>query len=110
MKTLFAEVRRRNTGVLQPGVVPQRLAVGIEQLAEFGLAGRRFAEQTAVADLLDVTGLQVDLDREAVFQLVELVRVQRCARVVLGERLLRGEMIQALPSPRRLRFLAKPSG
>ena len=63
--------------------------MGIEQLAKFSLARRRFAEQTAIADLFDVARFEVDLDREAVFQLVELVGVQRGAGVVLGKGLLR---------------------
>ena len=39
-ETLFAEVRVVILGVLQFGVVPQRLAVGLEQLAELGLTSR----------------------------------------------------------------------
>ena len=89
-ETLFAEVRVVVLGVLQLGVVSQRLTMGIEQLAKLGLARWRFTEQTAVANLFDVARFKVDLNREAVFQLVELVGVQRGARVIFRQRLLRG--------------------
>ncbi len=39
-ETLFAEVGIVILGVLQLGVVPQRLAMGLEQLAELSLASR----------------------------------------------------------------------
>ena len=68
----------------------QRLAVLVEQLAELVFARGRFAQQAAVADLFDVARFQVDLDGEAVLQLVQLGRVERGARVVLGQGLLGG--------------------
>jgi len=58
--------------VLQAGVVAQRLAVALEQLAQRLLALAGLAQQPAAADLADVVSLQVDLDREAVLELVQL--------------------------------------
>ena len=46
-------------GVRQLGVLAQRLPVAVEQRARVGRAGRRFAEQAAIADLLDVARFQV---------------------------------------------------
>src|ERR1039458_4204167 len=62
-KARLAEVRVVVLGVLQLGVLPKRLALRIEELAECGLASRRLAKQAAVADLLDVARFEVDLDR-----------------------------------------------
>ena len=70
---LTAEVRLVVFGVLQLRFVPKCLAVGIEQLSKLLLARRGLPKQSAIADLLDVTGFEVDLDREAILELVELI-------------------------------------
>ena len=85
-----AEVGVVILSVLQLGVVAQPLAMGVEQRAQCRFPRGRFAQQAAVADLLDVAGFQFDLDREAVLELVELVRVQDRAGIILGEGLLGG--------------------
>jgi hypothetical protein len=74
---------------VQLGAVPQGLTVRIETPAELLLPGCGLAQQAAVADLPDVAGLKVHLDREAVLELEELRRVDDGTRVVLGQRLLR---------------------
>jgi len=50
-------------------VVAQGLPMPVEQRPEGRATDRRFAEQPAVADLLNVAGFQLDGDGEAVFEL-----------------------------------------
>src|SRR5690606_34266377 len=85
---LTAKVRLVIFGVLQLGVVPKCRAVGIEQLSKLLLARRGLRKQPAIANLLNVTGFEVDLDREAILEFVELIRIQGRPRIVLGQGLL----------------------
>jgi hypothetical protein len=50
-EALSAEIGVVILGVLQLGVVSQRLALGIKELPEFRFTRRRFAEQTPVASI-----------------------------------------------------------
>ncbi|MCY1179312.1 hypothetical protein D9M73_197060 [compost metagenome] len=61
----------------------------IEQCAQFVTSLRRLAKQPSVANFLDIIGFQVDINRKAVFELEQLRRVERGARIVLGQGLLR---------------------
>ena len=87
-KSLFAEVGIVVFGILKPGVVAQPLSLGIEELAQFIGTSRRFAKKTPGADFLDVAGLQIHLNREAVFELEELGRIEQGPGIILGQGLL----------------------
>jgi hypothetical protein len=69
---------------------------------------RRLAQQTRVANLLDVVGLEIDADREAVLQLEELGGVQRRPLIVLGQGLLAGAHDPDLAVALRLDVLREP--
>jgi hypothetical protein len=78
-------------GVLQLGVVSQLPGRGHRRVCRVPFhPRRRLAEQAPVADFLDVARFERDLDREAVFQFVQLSEVECGLGIVLGQRLLRG--------------------
>ena len=65
----LVEIGAIGAGIFQLGVVPQRLAMLIEQCPERRCPFGRLAEQTGKADFLDVVRVQIDLDREAILEL-----------------------------------------
>ena len=93
------------TGVVKLGGVAQRLTVLHEKRAQRLLASGRLPEQPPVADLLDVTRLQVNLDRKAILELIQFRRIQRRLLVVFGKRLLRRADNPDLAVPNLLEIL-----
>ena len=85
---LFIKVCTVSAGIHQFGVIAQRLTVFVEQGAQFSFTGGRFTQQSGVADLLDIIGLQINLNGEAVFEFIQLRRVQGGSGVVFGQGLL----------------------
>ena len=71
-KCFLGEVGIIIAGILQSGAVAERLPVGVKEPAKFVLTRWGFPKQSPVADLLDVAGLQINLDGETVLEFEQL--------------------------------------
>ena len=90
-KGVGVEIGGIELGVLELGALSQCLAfVCRTDRSESILPALGFFQETFVADLLDVAGRQIDLDRKAVVQLEQFRRIQCCTRIVFGQCLLGG--------------------
>src|SRR5437762_2806155 len=86
-KRLLVEIRVIVLCVLELCSMSQRLTTLVEKRPQDRLSFGRLAEQPLVADLANVARLEVDLDREAIIELVKLRRIECSPWVIFGKRL-----------------------